>query len=166
MIIPLPGKLPGKIHGGIKMKIKKSYRLDESILKKLELLSDFEKKQAEKYNMKAKSITEIIEDAISEYYVMKLDKDTGTDYLTRMNLMIQDGIKQQNKQFDLMLNEILKNAMLSYEGILTVLKCQNLGDDNRPTNPIAAREIVHNNISIYQDAISDKIEDILTHGGE
>lgn len=140
-----------------------SYRLDETVLKKLEILYEYEKKQSEKYNVKAKSMTEIIEDAVSEYYVMKLDKDTGTDYLTRMNVLIQDAIKQQNKQFDYILNEIAKKTMLSYEGVITLLKCQGMDRDKLPTNPVSAKYLVEKE-SIYDEPISDKVEEKIQRG--
>ena len=65
------------------MKERKSFRFSLDTFQKLDTLQELEKQQAEKFNITPKSITAIVEDAIAEYYVLKLDKDTGTDYLSR-----------------------------------------------------------------------------------
>ena len=89
------------------MKERKSFRFSLDTFQKLDTLQELEKQQAEKFNITPKSITAIVEDAIAEYYVLKLDKDTGTDYLTRMNLMIQDALKQQNHQRDVYKRQVI-----------------------------------------------------------
>ncbi|MCR0262479.1 hypothetical protein MKC73_01015 [[Clostridium] innocuum] len=139
------------------MKEKKTYRLNDFTLKKLDLLVGFEKQQAEQYNVKAKNMTEIIEDAINEYYVMKMDNDTGTDYLTRMNLMIQDALKQQNLQRDVTLHHILRYTMMAYEASVTMLKIFRLPDKDRPKNFDDARNLVQNLDSIFEDSIYEKV---------
>lgn len=139
------------------MKEKKTYRFNDFTLKKLDLLVGFEKQQAEQYNIKAKNMSEIIEDAINEYYVMKMDNDTGTDYLTRMNLMIQDALKQQNHQRDMTLNHILRYAMMSYEAAVTMLKNFRLSDEERPKDFEDAKNLVQNLDSIFEDSIFEKV---------
>ena len=59
------------------MKERKSFRFSLDTFQKLDTLQELEKQQAEKFNITPKSITAIVEDAIAEYYVLKLDKDTG-----------------------------------------------------------------------------------------
>ena len=139
------------------MKEKKTYRLNDFTLKKLDLLVGLEKEQAEQYNVEAKNMTEIIEDAINEYYVMKMDNDTGTDYLTRMNLMIQDALKQQNLQRDVTLHHILRYTMMAYEASVTMLKIFRLPDKDRPKNFDDARNLVQNLDSIFEDSIYEKV---------
>ena len=70
-------------------------RVSEITLDKIQQLCYLEEEKEKKYKEPAMTKGEVVEDAIDNYYAMKLDKDTGTDYLTRMNLMIQDALKQQ-----------------------------------------------------------------------
>lgn len=56
------------------MKERKSFRFSLDTFQKLDTLQELEKQQAEKFNITPKSITAIVEDAIAEYYVLKLDK--------------------------------------------------------------------------------------------
>ena len=139
------------------MKERKSFRFSLDTFQKLDTLQELEKQQAEKFNITPKSITAIVEDAIAEYYVLKLDKDTGTDYLTRMNLMIQDALKQQNNQRDMTLNHILRYAMMSYEAGVTMLKNFRLPDEEKPKDFEDARNLVQNLDSIFEDSIYEKV---------
>lgn len=134
-----------------------SVRLGEDIVKKLDQLQIIEKQNAEKFNFVPKSRNEIIEQAVSEYYTIKLDKDSGTDYLTRMNLMIQDALKQQNHQRDMILNHILRYAMMSYEAAVTMLKNFRLSDEERPKDFEDAKNLVQNLDSIFEDSIFEKV---------
>lgn len=134
-----------------------SVRLGEDIVKKLDQLQIIEKQNAEKFNFVPKSRNEIIEQAVSEYYTIKLDKDSGTDYLTRMNLMIQDALKQQNHQSDMTLNHILRYAMMSYEAGVTMLKNFRLSDEERPKDFEDAKNLVQNLDSIFEDSIFEKV---------
>ncbi|MCR0456807.1 hypothetical protein MKA59_24875, partial [[Clostridium] innocuum] len=92
-----------------------SVRVYDTTLDKIQQLCYLEKEMEKKYKKPALTKGEIVAEAIDAYYAMKLDKDTGADYLTRMNLMIQDALKQQNNQRDMTLNNILRYAMMSYE---------------------------------------------------
>lgn len=73
-----------------------SVRVYDTTLDKIQQLCYLEKEMEKKYKKPALTKGEIVAEAIDAYYAMKLDKDTGADYLTRMNLMIQDALKQQN----------------------------------------------------------------------
>ena len=132
-------------------------RLNEYTLTRLSQLVRFEIEDAEKHNNQPRSRNQIIEDAIDNYYAIKLDKDTGSDYLTRMNLMIQDALKQQNNQRDMTLNNILRYAMMSYEAAVTMLKNFRLSDEERPKDFEDAKNLVQNLDSIFEDSIYEKV---------
>ena len=132
-------------------------RLNEYTLTRLSQLVRFEIEDAEKHNYQPRSRNQIIEDAIDNYYAIKLDKDTGSDYLTRMNLMIQDALKQQNHQRDMTLNNILRYAMMSYEAAVTMLKNFRLSDEERPKDFEDAKNLVQNLDSIFEDSIYEKV---------
>ena len=132
-------------------------RLNEYTLTRLSQLVRFEIEDAEKHNYQPCSRNQIIEDAIDNYYAIKLDKDTGSDYLTRMNLMIQDALKQQNNQRDMTLNNILRYAMMSYEAAVTMLKNFRLSDEERPKDFEDAKNLVQNLDSIFEDSIYEKV---------
>ena len=132
-------------------------RLNEYTLTRLSQLVRFEIEDAEKHNYQPRSRNQIIEDAIDNYYAIKLDKDTGSDYLTRMNLMIQDALKQQNNQRDMTLNHILRYAMMSYEAGVTMLKNFRLPDEEKPKDFEDARNLVQNLDSIFEDSIYEKV---------
>ena len=109
-----------------------SIRVSDIALDKLQQLYYLEEERKKKYNESTLTKGEILEEAIDNYYAIKLDKDTGSDYLTRMNLMIQDALKQQNNQRDMTLNHILRYAMMSYEAAVTMLKNFRLPDEEKP----------------------------------
>ena len=132
-------------------------RLNEYTLTRLSQLVRFEIEDAEKHNYQPRSRNQIIEDAIDNYYAIKLDKDTGSDYLTRMNLMIQDALKQQNNQRDMTLNNILRYAMMSYEASVTMLKNFRLPDEEKPKDFEDAKNLVQNLDSIFEDSIYEKV---------
>ena len=132
-------------------------RLNEYTLTRLSQLVRFEIEDAEKHNYQPRSRNQIIEDAIDNYYAIKLDKDTGSDYLTRMNLMIQDALKQQNNQRDMTLNHILRYAMMSYEAAVTMLKNFRLPDEEKPKDFEDAKNLVQNLDSIFEDSIYEKV---------
>ena len=127
-------------------------RLNEYTLTRLSQLVRFEIEDAEKHNYQPRSRNQIIEDAIDNYYAIKLDKDTGSDYL-----MIQDALKQQNNQRDMTLNNILRYAMMSYEAAVTMLKNFRLSDEERPKDFEDAKNLVQNLDSIFEDSIFEKV---------
>lgn len=134
-----------------------SIRVSDIALDKLQQLYYLEEERKKKYNESTLTKGEILEEAIDNYYAMKLDKDTGSDYLTRMNLMIQDALKQQNNQRDMTLNHILRYAMMSYEAAVTMLKNFRLSDEERPKDFEDAKNLVQNLDSIFEDSIFEKV---------
>ena len=132
-------------------------RVSEITLDKIQQLCYLEEEKEKKYKEPAMTKGEVVEDAIDNYYAMKLDKDTGTDYLTRMNLMIQDALKQQNNQRDMTLNHILRYAMMSYEAGVTMLKNFRLPDEEKPKDFEDAKNLVQNLDSIFEDSIYEKV---------
>lgn len=135
----------------------KTFRFHSVTLDKLEMLYAMEKKEAEKYNTVPKNMTEIIEDAISEYYCMKLDKNTGTDYLSRMNEMIQDAIRSQSALTDSSLNTSKQFSELAYETSMTILKYLRLDNSQIPASSNDAQKLVNDTRSIFEDPIKDKV---------
>ena len=134
-----------------------SIRVSDIALDKLQQLYYLEEERKKKYNESTLTKGEILEEAIDNYYAIKLDKDTGSDYLTRMNLMIQDALKQQNHQRDMTLNHILRYAMMSYEAAVTMLKNFRLSDEERPKDFEDAKNLVQNLDSIFEDSIFEKV---------
>ena len=134
-----------------------SIRVSDIALDKLQQLYYLEEERKKKYNESTLTKGEILEEAIDNYYAMKLDKDTGSDYLTRMNLMIQDALKQQNHQRDMTLNHILRYAMMSYEASVTMLKNFRLPDEEKPKDFEDAKNLVQNLDSIFEDSIYEKV---------
>ena len=134
-----------------------SIRVSDIALDKLQQLYYLEEERKKKYNESTLTKGEILEEAIDNYYAIKLDKDTGSDYLTRMNLMIQDALKQQNNQRDMTLNNILRYAMMSYEAAVTMLKNFRLSDEERPKDFEDAKNLVQNLDSIFEDSIYEKV---------
>ena len=134
-----------------------SIRVSDIALDKLQQLYYLEEERKKKYNESTLTKGEILEEAIDNYYAMKLDKDTGSDYLTRMNLMIQDALKQQNNQRDMTLNHILRYAMMSYEAGVTMRKNFRLPDEEKPKDFEDARNLVQNLDSIFEDSIYEKV---------
>ena len=134
-----------------------SIRVSDIALDKLQQLYYLEEERKKKYNESTLTKGEILEEAIDNYYAIKLDKDTGSDYLTRMNLMIQDALKQQNNQRDMTLNNILRYAMMSYEAAVTMLKNFRLSDEERPKDFEDAKNLVQNLDSIFEDSIFEKV---------
>ena len=134
-----------------------SIRVSDIALDKLQQLYYLEEERKKKYNESTLTKGEILEEAIDNYYAIKLDKDTGSDYLTRMNLMIQDALKQQNNQRDMTLNNILRYAMMSYEASVTMLKNFRLSDEERPKDFEDAKNLVQNLDSIFEDSIYEKV---------
>lgn len=61
-----------------------SVRVYDTTLDKIQQLCYLEKEMEKKYKKPALTKGEIVAEAIDAYYAMKLDKDTGADYLTRM----------------------------------------------------------------------------------
>lgn len=134
-----------------------SVRVYDTTLDKIQQLCYLEKEMEKKYKKPALTKGEIVAEAIDAYYAMKLDKDTGADYLTRMNLMIQDALKQQNNQRDMTLNNILRYAMMSYEAGVTMLKNFRLPDEDKPKDFEDAKNLVQNLDSIFEDSIFEKV---------
>ena len=134
-----------------------SNRVSDIALDKLQQLYYLEEERKKKYNESTLTKGEILEEAIDNYYAIKLDKDTGSDYLTRMNLMIQDALKQQNNQRDMTLNHILRYAMMSYEAAVTMLKNFRLPDEEKPKDFEDAKNLVQNLDSIFEDSIYEKV---------
>ena len=134
-----------------------SVRVYDTTLDKIQQLCYLEKEMEKKYKKPALTKGEIVAEAIDAYYAMKLDKDTGADYLTRMNLMIQDALKQQNNQRDMTLNNILRYAMMSYEASVTMLKNFRLPDEDKPKDFEDAKNLVQNLDSIFEDSIFEKV---------
>ncbi len=134
-----------------------SIRVSDIALDKLQQLYYLEEERKKKYNESTLTKGEILEEAIDNYYAIKLDKDTGSDYLTRMNLMIQDALKQQNNQRDMTLNNILRYAMMSYEAGVTMLKNFRLPDEDKPKDFEDAKNLVQNLDSIFEDSIFEKV---------
>ena len=134
-----------------------SIRVSDIALDKLQQLYYLEEERKKKYNESTLTKGEILEEAIDNYYAIKLDKDTGSDYLTRMNLMIQDALKQQDNQRDMTLNNILRYAMMSYEAAVTMLKNFRLSDEERPKDFEDAKNLVQNLDSIFEDSIYEKV---------
>ena len=134
-----------------------SIRVSDIALDKLQQLYYLEEERKKKYNESTLTKGEILEEAIDNYYAIKLDKDTGSDYLTRMNLMIQDALKQQNNQRVMTLNHILRYAMMSYEAAVTMLKNFRLPDEEKPKDFEDAKNLVQNLDSIFEDSIYEKV---------
>lgn len=143
-----------------------SVRMYDTTFDKLRQLEYLEKEKEKKYKEVALTKSEIVEDAIAHYYAMKLDKDTGTYYLVRMNLMIQDALKQQNHSVDLILNQILRFTMMSYEAGITILKDHRLSENEQPKNTLEAEDLIQNIESIFEEGIHAKIAMQLGESGD
>lgn len=141
----------------------KSFRLHTSTIDKIDILAEMELQNAEKYKTSPKNKTEIVEDAIAEYYMLKLDKEAGSDYLSRMSLMIQDAMKKQNNLSNESLNKLLQQNLMAYEGVITILKYLRLDPSNVPKSEEDVYDFVRNSESVFEDPIKEKIEDLL-HG--
>lgn len=149
---------------GIKMEKKVlSIRVSETTQDKLAQLLYMENENEKKYKTPAMTKSEIVEEAISEYFAMKLDKETGTDYLTRMNLMIQDAINSQNKITVLQNNAIMRYALSAYEASLTILKYLRLDDKNIKDDE-NINILVNQAQSIFEKPIEEKVESLLING--
>lgn len=135
-----------------------SVRFGKDTEQKLEQLVMLEKNKAEKFNAEPKSKNQIIEDAIAEYFAIHLDKNSGTDYLTRMNMQIQDAMKQQNTNIEYSLNLSLRYAMMAYETSITVLKYLRMTSDKNINDTFSVQELVYESRSIFEEAIKDKVD--------
>lgn len=142
-------------------KIVRSYRFNKEAVDKVEALYEIEKQNAENFGVAVKNRTEIIEDAITEYYVMKLDKDAGSDYLGRMSLMIKDAMKDQSDISTAQMNIMLRYSMQAYEASIAVLKYMRLDADHIPESEEDANILINRMDSIFERPIQKKIESIL-----
>lgn len=141
-----------------------SVRVSDNTMGKVEQLIYLEKENEKKYKTQAMTRSEIIEEAISEYYAMKLDKDTGTDYLMRMNLMIQDALNSQNKMSNIQMNATLRYALSAYETSLTILKYLRVDGQEFKDDEASLDRFINDFQSVFEKPIEDKVEFLLTNG--
>ena len=141
-----------------------SVRVSDNTMEKVEQLIYLEKENEKKYKTQAMTRSEIIEEAISEYYAMKLDKDTGTDYLMRMNLMIQDALNSQNKMSNIQMNATLRYALSAYETSLTILKYLRVDGQEFKDDEASLDRFINDFQSVFEKPIEDKVEFLLTNG--
>lgn len=141
-----------------------SVRVSDNTMEKVEQLIYLEKENEKKYKTQAMTRSEIIEEAISEYYAMKLDKDTGTDYFMRMNLMIQDALNSQNKMSNIQMNATLRYALSAYETSLTILKYLRVDGQEFKDDEASLDRFINDFQSVFEKPIEDKVEFLLTNG--
>jgi len=86
-----------------------TYKVSSNFINQLDQLIEIERKEADKYNLKTPTKSSIIETALNEYYLRKLDKKGGDVFAT----FIQDIIKEQLELYHVAIAEILQQCLIN-----------------------------------------------------
>lgn len=135
----------------------KTFRMNDDVIKKLEVLEQSELQKHE-LGLPYLKLTEIVEAAIDLYYTTYLDQDAGDDYMRRITSVVENSLSQYFNQYDVVLTKLLQTALFNKEAGLTTLKLLNrLKFIERPQSDKELRAFISEMGSVYEAYISDKI---------
>lgn len=83
-----------------------SFRFDDPIIKKIDYLMEEDRKNSEKLGLKPSTRKEIIEEAIKDYYLRKINRSRDPDIMDRIVMMVDDAADVRFGLFKRMLDEI------------------------------------------------------------
>ena len=83
-----------------------SFRFDDPIIKKIDYLMEEDRKNSEKLGLKPSTRKEIIEDAIKDYYLRKINRSRDPDIMDRIIMMVDDAADVRFGMFKRILDEI------------------------------------------------------------
>lgn len=93
-----------------------SFRLQKEIIDYLREIERIEKDEAEKYQLRIKTKTDILEDAIREYYEKRIKDDSKKTYLNyvedRLRNVLDDYLKDILEKIDINQIQNIKNTEL------------------------------------------------------
>ncbi len=84
-----------------------SFRFDDPIIKKIDYLIEEDKKNSEKLGLKPSTRKEIIEYAIKDYYLRRINRSRDPDVMDRIIMMVDDAADVRFGMFKRILDEIL-----------------------------------------------------------
>lgn len=135
----------------------KTFRLNEDVYQKLIDLENAEKLKR-KRGLSSKTMTDIVEEAISSYHIAYLDQNSGDDYMRRITSVVENLLSQYFNQYDVVLTKLLQTALFNKEAGLTTLKLLNrLKFIERPKSDKELRAFISEMGSVYEAYILDKI---------
>lgn len=103
-----------------------SFRFDDPIIKKIDYLIEEDKKNSEKLGLKPSTRKDIIEYAIRDYYLRRINRGMDPDVMDRISMMIDDAadvrfgkIKRilDEIYFLVMKNDLANKILLNSEGV-------------------------------------------------
>ena len=84
-----------------------SFRFEDPIIEKIDYLVDQDKENMEKLGLKPKTRKQIIEEAIRDYYLRKINDNMDPDTMDQIALMIDDAADVRFNKFKRTIDEIL-----------------------------------------------------------
>ena len=83
-----------------------SYRFSEEIYQKLDMLYEFEKKNADRLKLKPKNRNQIVEEAIENLYFKMINDTQDADVVKRISSMIDDKVNSSMNNLKKTIDEI------------------------------------------------------------
>lgn len=83
-----------------------SYRFSEEVYKKLDMLYEFEKRNAERLKIKPKNRNQIVEEAIENLYFKMINDTQDADVVKRISSMIDDKVSSSMNNLKKTIDEI------------------------------------------------------------
>ena len=84
-----------------------SFRFEDPIIEKIDYLMEEDKRNMEKFNLKPRSRKEIIEEAVRDYYLRKINSSKDPDTMERISIMVDDAADVRFTSIKRVLDEIL-----------------------------------------------------------
>lgn len=136
----------------------KTFRMNDDVIKKLEVLEQSELQKHE-LGLPYLKLTEIVEAAIDLYYTTYLDQDAGDEYMRRITSVVENTLYQYFNQYDLIFTKLLQTAFFNKEAELTILKLLNsIKFIERPRTDEELKHFISGKESIYESYILEKIK--------
>ena len=84
-----------------------SFRFEDPIIEKIDYLMEEDKKEMEQIGLKPRTRKEILEEAIRDYYLRKINGSKDPDTMDRISLMVDDAADARFSSMKRVMDEIL-----------------------------------------------------------
>jgi hypothetical protein len=140
-----------------------SFRFEDSIIEKIDYLMEEDKKEMERIGLKPRTRKEILEEAIRDYYLRKINGSKDPDTMDRISLMVDDAADARFSNMKRVMDEILFLVMKNDLANKILLNSEGVPKPH-PLDSIAANEVIRGECKwneILQDYMTDNMMRIM-----
>lgn len=134
-----------------------SFRFSESTYEKLKQLKEYDKKESIRMHTKERNQTEIVEEAIREFYYKKINKHQDADVVDRVSEMVDDKVQTSLADLIKKVDEILYLTIKHDIGNKVLYRSPSVLPPPKDTDQ--AIRILMNERSGWNDALEELLSD-------